>query len=341
MAHAQPVTGPYVFVNGGAGILNPVNYKFEGTGDTGRYQYKLGFATTGGIGYGFGDGLRVELDGDYVHNTAHKIDTSSGLQVITHGADKDYGGFVNALYDVSAGLPVYPFFGAGVGFQTIAYDPSIDSYNVPTGLTAQVWNNKVSFAYDVIAGLSYPVPQVPGLSLTAEYRFMQLVESRSHRLSNSGGNIIIGQESTHSFLLGVRYQIFNPPPPAPSPTPAATPVVVSPAPPVARTYLVFFDWDEYSLTPRALTTVAQAATGSKSAQVTKIEVSGYTDTSGTFKYNTGLSWKRAKAVAEQLVADGVAPSDIETHGYGETHLLIPTGPGVREPQNRRVEIVLQ
>jgi outer membrane protein OmpA-like peptidoglycan-associated protein len=46
-------------------------------------------------------------------------------------------------------------------------------------------------------------------------------------------------------------------------------------------------------------------------------------------------------VADQLVADGVAASEIETHAFGETHLLVPTGPGVREPQNRRVEIVLQ
>ena len=50
---------------------------------------------------------------------------------------------------------------------------------------------------------------------------------------------------------------------------------------------------------------------------------------------------RAKAVAAQLVVDGVPSSEIEIHGYGETHLLVPTGPGVREPQNRRVEIVLQ
>ena len=38
--------------------------------------------------------------------------------------------------------------------------------------------------------------------------------------------------------------------------------------------------------------------------------------------------------------DGVPQNVIEIHGYGETHLLVPTGPGVREPQNRRVEIIL-
>jgi OOP family OmpA-OmpF porin len=117
--------------------------------------------------------------------------------------------------------------------------------------------------------------------------------------------------------------------------------VAAPAPAVAKTYLVFFDWDKYNLTPRSIDIIAQAASDSKTAQTTTIDVSGYTDTSGTPSYNTGLSWRRAKAVAAQLVADGVPASEIETHGFGETHLLVPTGPGVREPQNRRVEIVLQ
>ncbi len=67
---------------------------------------------------------------------------------------------------------------------------------------------------------------------------------------------------------------------------------------------------------------------------------GYTDTSGTPDYNQGLSERRAKAVAAQLETDGVPASEIEIHAYGETHLLVATGPGVREPQNRRVEIVL-
>ncbi len=72
-----------------------------------------------------------------------------------------------------------------------------------------------------------------------------------------------------------------------------------------------------------------------------LDVSGYTDTSGTAAYNQGLSERRAQAVAGQLVTDGVPAAAIGIHAYGETHLLVPTGPGVREPQNRRVEIVLE
>ena len=76
-------------------------------------------------------------------------------------------------------------------------------------------------------------------------------------------------------------------------------------------------------------------------QYTRIEVNGYTDTSGTPRYNQGLSVRRAQAVAAELVRDGVPAAAISIHGFGETNLLVPTGPGVREPQNRRVEIVIR
>ena len=55
----------------------------------------------------------------------------------------------------------------------------------------------------------------------------------------------------------------------------------------------------------------------------------------------GLSLRRANAVAAELVRDGVPRNEISIQGFGETHLLVPTGPGVREPQNRRVEIILR
>jgi len=340
LAHAQPVTGPYVDLSGGGTILNPVTYKFQKTGDTGRYQFKLGYTALGGVGYGFGDGFRVELDGDFLHNTVHKADDSNGIQTRVHGAEWNYGGFVNGFYDVTVpSFPLFPFVGGGVGYQDVAFLKNpVGTYDGINGKSGRIVDSKWSFGYDVIAGVAYPLPMVPGLSLTAEYRFMQLVQSQNFG-SVRTGRVKLGQESSHSFLLGVRYQIFNPPPPAPAPAPAAP--VAAPAPAPAKTYLVFFDWDKYNLTPRALNIISQAASDSKTAQTTTISVSGYTDTSGTPKYNEGLSWRRAKAVAAQLVADGVPASEIETHGYGETHLLVPTGPGVREPQNRRVEIVLQ
>ena len=70
-------------------------------------------------------------------------------------------------------------------------------------------------------------------------------------------------------------------------------------------------------------------------------MNGYTDTSGSAQYNQGLSVRRANAVAAELVRLGVPRNEIVAQGFGETNLLVPTPDNTREPQNRRVEIILR
>jgi len=140
----------------------------------------------------------------------------------------------------------------------------------------------------------------------------------------------------HSVLVGMRYAFGV----APAPVSAAPAVPVAAQVP-ARSYLVFFDWDKATLTDRARQIISEAAAASTKVQVTRIEVNGYTDSSGTAPYNQGLSMRRAQAVAAELVAKGVAKNAISIQGYGQTRQLVATGPGVREPQNRRVEIILK
>jgi outer membrane protein OmpA-like peptidoglycan-associated protein len=137
----------------------------------------------------------------------------------------------------------------------------------------------------------------------------------------------------------LRYALFTPAPPMPAPA-AAPPPVAAPAPQAARTYLVFFDWDRADLSARARQIVAEAAQASTHVQTTRIEVNGYTDLSGTAEYNQRLSVRRAQSVKSELVRDGVAADAISIHGYGESNPLVQTAKGVREPQNRRVEIIL-
>jgi OOP family OmpA-OmpF porin len=73
--------------------------------------------------------------------------------------------------------------------------------------------------------------------------------------------------------------------------------------------------------------------------VTKLEVTGHTDTVGSDAYNMRLSRRRAESVAAELEKDGIPSSEIEIFAKGKRDLLIPTADGVREPQNRRVQIV--
>jgi outer membrane protein OmpA-like peptidoglycan-associated protein len=103
--------------------------------------------------------------------------------------------------------------------------------------------------------------------------------------------------------------------------------------------LVFFDWDRADITPAGMQVVWQAATVYKAGGSVRIEVTGYTDLSGSPDYNQRLSVRRASNVTNALANLGVARSDMSVNGRGENDPRVPTTLGVREPQNRRVEIV--
>jgi outer membrane protein OmpA-like peptidoglycan-associated protein len=340
-AVAQPVTGPYVSLGGGYNIEDSQKAKNiyidgAGTGATAKIVTKNGYDGEGSVGYGFGNGFRAEIEGDYIHDTFNKA-KAGGVDYYTSGAERRYGVFVNGLFDFDIGLPyLYPYVGAGVGWQE-------DEFHDFGADGASFQKTKGALAYQGIAGLSYPIAYVPGLSFTLEYRFVALAGSRKFNGGFDGlpATFKVTHEYNNQINAGLRYQLFQPVPPAPAPVPEAAAPAAAPAPAPAKTYLVFFDWDKYNLSPRATQIIAQAASDSKTNNTTTINVSGYTDTSGTPTYNQGLSERRAQAVAAQLVTDGVSQSEIEIHAFGQTHLLVATGPGVREPQNRRVEIVLQ
>ena len=67
---------------------------------------------------------------------------------------------------------------------------------------------------------------------------------------------------------------------------------------------------------------------------------GHTDTVGSMAYNQRLSERRADAVKTEMVREGLTSGDISTVGRNFSEPLVPTGPGVREPQNRRAVIDL-
>ncbi len=122
------------------------------------------------------------------------------------------------------------------------------------------------------------------------------------------------------------------------PAPATAPP--PPPPPAPQSFMVFFDWDSAKLNPQATSVVGQAAAAYKTKGSSRITATGHTDTSGTEAYNMALSLRRANAVKDALVQQGVPATAIAVVGRGEQGLLVQTGPNVREPQNRRVEIVI-
>jgi outer membrane protein OmpA-like peptidoglycan-associated protein len=103
-------------------------------------------------------------------------------------------------------------------------------------------------------------------------------------------------------------------------------------------YLVFFAWDQADLTPVTQAVLAQVVADYARGQPTRVVIAGHADRSGTEAYNLALSEQRAQNVARALTARGVPPSALDVQWFGESKPRISTADGVREPQNRRVEI---
>jgi outer membrane protein OmpA-like peptidoglycan-associated protein len=122
-------------------------------------------------------------------------------------------------------------------------------------------------------------------------------------------------------------------PPAPPP-PAAQPASTK------KSFIVFFDFDRSNITAEAQKTINQAAAAAKAGEASQVTLTGHTDRSGSEQYNMALSLRRAEAVKASLIKLGVPASLIVVIGKGESQPLVPTADGVREPQNRRVEIVI-
>ena len=133
---------------------------------------------------------------------------------------------------------------------------------------------------------------------------------------------------------------------APSAEALPPPLIVAEAappplpPPVIRSFIVFFDFDRSNLSPEAKQVVAVAVKTANDTGMARILVTGHTDTVGTQRYNQALSERRASAVKVEMMRLGVNASDIGTIGKSFSEPLVATGPGVREPQNRRAVIDL-
>lgn len=380
-AQAQQITGLYLGAGLGYTLMGDVAAsvdKLPGRSSPPLSQsqsvtlgFNGGFAGVAAVGYGVGNGVRLEVEGSYRSNGQNTTGTtavvvqstnSSGSTTTTvaKGTENKYGLMANAYYDINAGVRwVFPYVGAGFGYQFVNWSKiGVSATNIDygnTGTTVTPSGTIGQLAYQAIVGASFPISYVPGLSVTAEYRYMGLAGTRSYSgdgftqyISNNQTNnrtkVRATDDSNHSFLVGFRYA-FNPDGvvdggTVPVATGFAGPGVGVPvATTASRMYLVFFDFDRADLTPRARDIVAEAVRNSARIQHTRIEVSGHADRSGDPGYNLRISQSRAEAVAAEMGRWGVPRSVMDIHAYGDTRPLVPTDAGVRELQNRRVEIV--
>jgi OOP family OmpA-OmpF porin len=267
-----------------------------------------GFVAGGVVGYDF-VGPRLELEGSYRKTTGSGIVAFPAGFANVNGQINEVSAMLNGFYDFTPGATISPYVGAGAGIAFV--DPSLSP-----GCTLC----STQFAYQGIVGVSYNVTQSLRINLDGRY----------HGTTNPG----TFTNTNFALMLGLNYK-FGGPSEAAAPPPPAPAAVTPPS------FMVFFDWDRSDLSVQALATIKQAADAYRTKGNARVTATGHTDTSGPDDYNIALSLRRANTVKDALVRSGVPATAISVIGRGKAQPLVQTGDGVREPQNRRVEIVVQ
>jgi outer membrane protein OmpA-like peptidoglycan-associated protein len=309
------------YVSGKGGISFMDDADGASVGPTYDTQFDAGPVVIGNVGYDTG---LLRYEGELSWRDAD-IESLGGV-----GAGDSlsaWGLMGNVVIDVPTGTKIEPYVGLGVG---TAY---VDT-KAERGSTQLYSGTDWVFAYQVFAGANYELTD--NWSMNAEYRLFNTTEYDAS--TPSGGKFDAGIQS-HNILVGLTYHFGEPAKPTPAPTPVAQPAP-APAPAPASNYLVFFDWNQATITPAAREVLIKAASAAKAGEKTQIALTGHTDRSGGDAYNMKLSEARAEAVEAELARLGIPTSIISVSARGESDPLVQTQDGIREPQNRRVEILI-
>lgn len=289
-----------------------------------------GWAVVGSVGKRFDNSLRLELELGYRENDVDAVIYGGIPQPVIGGDVTQTSLMLNALFDIPITEKFGLSLGAGIGGAWV--DLSAGTFVGPTFSTWLTEDDEgFYFAYQGIAEASYDITSQ--VELFASYRYH--VVSDVDVITFPNGIPLDGQTDidNHTALIGLRY-FFAPAAAAPAPEPE----------PVAgcaqQTFLVFFDFNKANLTADAAGVVAEAATAYK-AGCSVVLVVGHTDTVGSMSYNQDLSERRAASVKAEMVNQGVPADAISTEGRSFSDPLVPTGPGVKEAQNRRAVISVQ
>ncbi|MFZ5782843.1 MAG: OmpA family protein, partial [Pseudomonadota bacterium] len=281
--------GAYVGLEGGLNWM--LNNSFTSTvtvapfftgSSTANASFNTGYVLGGVVGYDF-VGPRIELEGAYRENngtlTVNGINGSAGInfsQISVMG---------NVYYDFMAGGSIVPYIGAGAG---VAF--------LNVGALASTMTS-TQFAYQGMVGVGYNIDSTFRLNLEGRY-YGTTTPNFVHTGNAAGFGYSVSsnpQNNNFSLMLGLQMRFGAAPPPPPPPAPMVAP----------PSFMVFFDWDRANLSQQALNTIKQAADAYKTKGQARITATGHTDTSGPEAYNMALSLRRANAVKDALVRDGV------------------------------------
>ena len=328
----------YVGIEGGAMLQEDLKFDVGPSaispGGQAVVDSKTGYDVDGIIGYDLGM-FRLEGEVAYKRARVTEFDTTAsrtpaligppagagapaGAYADASGKNSALSFMANALLDFGGEEGFSGYVGAGAGVARVKFS----GYNVSGDDFLN--DSDTKFAWQAIAGVRYPVST--NVDVGVKYRYFNV---RNAKVFDRLGAEYEGDWRSHSVLLSLVYNFGEPAAPPPPPPPVAE----APGP-----FIVFFDWDKSDITAEAASILDNAANAYAPTGQARVQLAGHADKSGGDQYNVGLSQRRADAVKAYLAGKGVPDSAIATEAFGESKPLVDTADGVREPQNRRVEI---
>lgn len=324
-AEAQP-QGWYVgagvgwsSMSGKADFLNAPDNNFD-------YQANARFS--GSLGYKWG-GWRAELEPNWVTNDVKFSGHTGGTTMAAL--------LGNVAYDYHLADRWMLTGGFGIGAARVSHNIRDVSNNA-----LYLGSSGADFTWQAMAGVSYAL--FHNVEIGLEYRYMNTGTTRA---VSQFAPVRFANGEDQTVMVGVRWYPFAeeaaaaPPAPPPPPPPPPPPAVPPAPPPPVKTFVVFFDFDRSDLNDAARVTIADAVRSARQNNFVHVMINGHADTMGSNAYNQKLSDRRAIAVKEQMMDLGMSANDIFTAGRSFSQPLVPTGPNVREPQNRRAVIDLE
>jgi len=341
-----------LYVGGGVGLTKGIETTASGTSG-GKVDFNNGAALTVFVGKQLSGNLRGEAE-----LTGRRMDLSSMAGSSANGSAKTTGAMGNIVYDINAGLAVNPYFGAGAGFTRLSLDNAS-----PFGASTIDDSDTVG-AFQAMAGASYQIRD--NIDLFADYRYFATTDGD---FTTAAGDATSFNFKAHSVMAGLRFsfgapngretqtannaqnladgtgdrradQGQNDTETAAPPMSQTTLKTSMPDHTLPDTYMVHFKLNSAEVLPEAIAIIENVASNARAQDLTRLILSGHTDTSGPEAFNVDLSRKRAESVRTAFIALGFMEDEVTIKALGETQPLVPTGDNVFEPKNRRVEIVL-
>ena len=351
----------YVELDGGPMLVEDIDFDLPGATNAVTVDTHYGYDFGGVVGYDFG-AVRIEAEASYRAADLDELvvgaagvpsinagTTARNQTLASDGEASALSFMVNALADFGPDDGLQGFVGGGVGIARTKFDGVSINRRGPGFLD----DSDSGFAWQLLAGVRAPLTDT--VDVGVKYRFfntseLDMVDTRgrdtnakwrSHSLLGTIGFNFGGAETPMQTCWdGTVIPMDANCPARPMAQPPVTPVT----PPVTRPacnsgpYIVFFDWDRSDITNEASNTLNSAVSQYANCGNSQVMLAGHADRSGSATYNVGLSQRRANAVRDYLTGRGIPGGVITTQAFGETRPRVETADGVREPQNRRVEI---